>query len=66
VSIIREMSDQVKQLLGVPREFIKDGAFFLNRCTKPSRKGTLLPTHLLNPIPFQPALFLLVLFFTGG
>ena len=33
------MSDQLKQLLDVPRDFIKDGAFFLNRCTKPSRKG---------------------------
>jgi len=33
------MSDQVKQLLDVPRDFVKDGAFFLNRCTKPNRKG---------------------------
>jgi hypothetical protein len=39
------MSDQVKQLLDIPRDFIKDGAFFLNRCTKPSRKGTLSPLH---------------------
>src|SRR5262245_52191581 len=34
------MSDQIKQLLDVPRDFIKDGAFFLNRCTKPSKRGT--------------------------
>jgi len=35
------MSDQVKQLLDVPRDFIKDGAFFLNRCTKPSKREFL-------------------------
>ena len=33
------MSEQLTQLLDAPREFFKDGAFFLNRCTKPSRKG---------------------------
>lgn len=33
------MSDQVKQFLDVPRDFVKDGAFFLNRCTKPSKRG---------------------------
>ena len=33
------MSEQVKQILDVPRDFIKDGAFFLNRCTKPSKRG---------------------------
>jgi protein transport protein SEC61 subunit gamma-like protein len=34
------MSDQLKQLLDVPREFFKDGAYFLNRCTKPDKRGT--------------------------
>ena len=36
------MSDQIKELLDVPREFIKDGIFFLNRCTKPTKRGTLI------------------------
>ena len=35
------MSEQVKQLLDVPRDFVRDGAFFLNRCTKPNKHGTL-------------------------
>ena len=38
------MSDQVKQILDVPRDFIKDGAFFLNRCTKPSKRGQFKET----------------------
>jgi hypothetical protein len=33
------MSDQVKEFLDIPRDFVKDGAFFLNRCTKPSKRG---------------------------
>lgn len=35
------MSDQIKEILDVPREFIKDGIFFLNRCTKPTKQGNL-------------------------
>jgi len=35
------MSDQVKELLDIPRDFVKDGAFFLNRCTKPSKREFL-------------------------
>jgi hypothetical protein len=38
------MSDQVKEILDIPRDFFKDGAFFLNRCTKPNKRGM---------IPFQ-------------
>jgi len=33
------MSEEIKQILDVPRDFIRDGAFFLNRCTKPSKRG---------------------------
>jgi hypothetical protein len=36
------MSDQVKEILDIPRDFFRDGAFFLNRCTKPSKRGDLL------------------------
>lgn len=35
------MSDQVKEILDIPRDFFKDGAFFINRCTKPSKRGSL-------------------------
>ncbi|EOO01649.1 putative protein transporter sec61 subunit gamma protein [Phaeoacremonium minimum UCRPA7] len=32
------MSDQVQEILDVPREFVKDGVQFMNRCQKPDRK----------------------------
>jgi len=32
------MSDQVKELLDIPREFFKDGTQFINRCTKPDQR----------------------------
>jgi protein transport protein SEC61 subunit gamma-like protein len=34
-----KMSDQIQELIDIPRDFIKDGTMFLNRCTK--RKGPL-------------------------
>ncbi|KAH8907921.1 protein transporter Sec61 subunit gamma [Coniochaeta ligniaria NRRL 30616] len=35
------MSDQVQEILDVPREFVKDGIQFLNRCQKPDKKEFL-------------------------
>jgi len=32
------MADQVQELLEIPREFLKDGLQFINRCQKPDRK----------------------------
>ncbi|EHA46271.1 hypothetical protein MCOR27_005786 [Pyricularia oryzae] len=32
------MSDSVQEILDVPREFVKDGIQFLNRCQKPDKK----------------------------
>ncbi|CAK7208976.1 hypothetical protein SCUCBS95973_008189 [Sporothrix curviconia] len=32
------MSDQVQEILDIPREFIKDGMQFINRCQKPDTK----------------------------
>ncbi|KAF2143658.1 uncharacterized protein K452DRAFT_224081 [Aplosporella prunicola CBS 121167] len=32
------MSDQLKDLADVPKDFIKDGTQFLNRCTKPDKR----------------------------
>jgi len=32
------MADQVQELLDIPREFIKEGTQFINRCTKPDRR----------------------------
>jgi len=29
------MSDQIQEFLELPRDFIKDGTQFINRCTKP-------------------------------
>jgi protein transport protein SEC61 subunit gamma and related proteins len=28
------MSDQIQELIDIPRDFIKDGIMFVNRCTK--------------------------------
>lgn len=35
------MSDQLQELIDIPRDFIKDGTMFINRCTK--RRNTFLP-----------------------
>ncbi|KAE9965928.1 hypothetical protein BLS_008304 [Venturia inaequalis] len=32
------MADQVKELAEIPREFLKEGTQFLNRCTKPDKR----------------------------
>lgn len=34
------MSDKIREFVDVPKEFFKDGMQFMNRCTKPDRKGT--------------------------
>jgi len=31
------MSDQFKELADIPRDFVRDGTQFLNRCTKPDK-----------------------------
>lgn len=35
------MSDRIRELVEVPVDFFKEGTQFLNRCTKPNRKGVL-------------------------
>ncbi|KAF4310011.1 hypothetical protein SLS57_001319 [Botryosphaeria dothidea] len=32
------MSDQLKELADVPKDFVKDGTQFINRCTKPDKR----------------------------
>ncbi|KAH7057205.1 hypothetical protein B0J12DRAFT_738005 [Macrophomina phaseolina] len=32
------MSDQIKEFADVPKDFIKDGTQFINRCTKPDKR----------------------------
>ncbi|KAF2460419.1 hypothetical protein BDY21DRAFT_335364 [Lineolata rhizophorae] len=32
------MADQMKELMDVPRDFLKDGTQFINRCTKPDKR----------------------------
>ncbi|KAL9102724.1 MAG: hypothetical protein Q9163_002155 [Psora crenata] len=32
------MSDQFSELLDIPRDFVRDGAQFMNRCTKPDKR----------------------------
>lgn len=32
------MSDQIKEIADIPREFLREGTQFLNRCTKPDKR----------------------------
>ena len=32
------MADQAKELLEIPRDFVKEGTQFMNRCTKPDQR----------------------------
>ncbi|KAK5006217.1 hypothetical protein LTR28_006757 [Elasticomyces elasticus] len=32
------MADAIRELADIPRDFLKDGTQFLNRCTKPDRR----------------------------
>ncbi|KAI9813859.1 MAG: Sec61p translocation complex subunit [Thelocarpon impressellum] len=32
------MSDQLKEIAEIPRDFLRDGTLFLNRCTKPDKR----------------------------
>ncbi|KAF2220327.1 putative protein transport protein Sec61 subunit gamma [Elsinoe fawcettii] len=32
------MSDQLKEFADVPKDFLKEGTQFLNRCTKPDKR----------------------------
>lgn len=36
------MSDQIKEFIEMPKQFMKEGSQFVNRCTKPDRKGKSL------------------------
>jgi len=53
---VANMSDQIQELIDIPRDFIKDGTMFINRCTK--RKSPLgqasglsvLHLHMLTEI----------------
>ncbi|KAI9701727.1 MAG: Sec61p translocation complex subunit [Bogoriella megaspora] len=35
------MSDQLKEIADIPRDFVKDGTQFLHRCTKPDKREFL-------------------------
>lgn len=52
------MSDQVQEILDLPRDFVKEGSLFINRCTKPDGKEFVrlpLPSlHRLFAIMSQP------------
>jgi protein transport protein SEC61 subunit gamma-like protein len=50
---VAKMSDQIQELIDIPRDFIKDGAMFINRCTKrksPTGRGLGLSFHVLTEI----------------
>ncbi|CAL3968165.1 hypothetical protein PZA11_006825 [Diplocarpon coronariae] len=32
------MSDQIQEVLDIPRDFVRDGTQFINKCTKPDRR----------------------------
>ncbi|KAK7511926.1 translocation complex subunit Sss1 [Phyllosticta citriasiana] len=45
------MSDQLKELADVPKDFIKDGTLFINRCTK---RTYISGTSKTRPPSFAP------------
>lgn len=46
------MSDQVQEILDLPRDFVKEGSLFINRCTKPDGKEFVRPpTSVTSLIP---------------
>lgn len=44
------MSDQVQEILDLPKDFVREGSLFINRCTKPDGKEFVrlysIPNHL--------------------
>jgi len=32
------MADQLQEIIDIPRDFVRDGTMFINRCTKPDRR----------------------------
>ena len=36
------MSDTIKEIVDIPQNFFREGTHFVNRCTKPNRKGEQL------------------------
>ncbi|PBP17523.1 protein secE/sec61-gamma protein [Diplocarpon rosae] len=32
------MSDQIQEVLDIPRDFVREGTQFINKCTKPDRR----------------------------
>ncbi|KAL8792594.1 MAG: hypothetical protein Q9195_004817 [Heterodermia aff. obscurata] len=32
------MSDQLKEIADIPKDFLRDGTQFMNRCTKPDKR----------------------------
>jgi hypothetical protein len=46
------MSDTIKEIVDIPQNFFREGTHFVNRCTKPNRKGAsfLSPPALLSVV----------------
>ncbi len=41
------MSDTIKEIVDIPQNFFREGTHFVNRCTKPNRKGA---SFLSSPV----------------
>jgi len=35
------MADQIQELMDIPKDFVRDGTLFLNKCTKPDKREFL-------------------------
>nr|CAG8449088.1 8954_t:CDS:2 [Entrophospora candida]CAG8451761.1 14490_t:CDS:2 [Entrophospora candida] len=46
------MSDQLKEFVEMPKQFIKEGTQFVNRCTKPDRKAVAMGFFVMGFIGF--------------
>ncbi|CAG8446387.1 5661_t:CDS:2 [Ambispora gerdemannii] len=50
------MSEYIKEVVDTPKQFVKEGTQFLNRCTKPDRRDLRVRWFAKNHISSKKAL----------
>src|SRR5437016_2204061 len=56
------MSEQIKEFIEMPKQFMKEGSQFINRCRKPDRKGIVFLFEIIREINVFNVFKLLILF----
>lgn len=50
------MSERIRELVDAPVSFMQEGTHFLNKCTKPDRRGALAYKHAFLSVRVYPDL----------